>query len=60
MDQKVVYTVQEIMGLLGIGRNQAYALVKKDFFPVKRIGNRIVISKKAFEHWLNSDTSTDI
>ena len=50
--EKTVYTVMEIRKILRIGKNQAYALVKRDDFPAKRIGNDYRIPKKAFE-WYN-------
>ena len=38
MDNQYI-SVIEMSKILGIGKNQAYALVKRsDFFPAKRIG----------------------
>lgn len=53
-NNKVVYTVNDIQLLLGIGLNQAYALVRSDVFPVKRINSKYVIPIKTFENWLYS------
>lgn len=50
---KVVFSVDEIQGMLGIGRNKAYKLVNSGIFPVRRIDNRIVIPKETFLDWLN-------
>lgn len=55
ISEKTVYTVKEIREILRIGKNQAYALVKRDDFPAKKIGNDYRIPKKAFEKWLNTE-----
>ena len=55
-----VYTVAEIMIILGISRNSAYRLVKKRCFVSKRIGTDIRISKASFDDWLNSDDCTGV
>ena len=52
---KVVYTVAEITELLGIGKNQAYRLCKSKEFPVRRVGNTILIPKEPFDRWLTSE-----
>jgi len=54
-DTKIVYTVDDIRKLLGIGRKQAYELANSGQFPIKRIGTKIVISKEIFLKWLNSN-----
>jgi len=52
--EKIVYTVQEIKEILGIGINQCYELVKSGAFPVKYIGKKMVIPAKPFMDWLNN------
>ena len=47
------YTVDDIQGLLGIGRNSAYKLVNKKDFPSISVGNRIVIPIDHFNDWIN-------
>ena len=42
---KAVYTVCEIRELLGIGKNQAYKLCKSQEFPIRSVGNTILIPK---------------
>lgn len=54
VEEKIIYTVEEVQHILGIGRVQAYDLVKTKQFPVKHIGKRIVIPVKPFMDWLNS------
>ncbi len=51
--EKKTYTVQEIMRILGIGKNSAYQLVQENRFKSFRIGSSIRISKESFDKWLN-------
>ena len=51
---KRVYTVNEIQDILGIGRTSAYNLVNQNLFHVVRVGGSILISKKSFDEWLDS------
>ena len=48
------YTVNEVARILGVSRTQAYRLVREDLFKSVRIGNAIRISKRSFDHWLES------
>ena len=48
------YTVNEIALILGVSRTRAYSLVQEDLFKSVRIGNAIRISKRSFDHWLES------
>ena len=48
-------TIQDI---LGIGRNAAYAIVKKGYFSTVRIGGTIRISKRSFDAWLDEDSKS--
>lgn len=49
-----VYTVEELMPILKIGRNSAYALCKDAPFPVIKIRNQIRIPIESFNKWLNN------
>ena len=49
-----IYTVNEIARILGVSRTQAYRLVQEGLFKSVRIGNAIRISKRSFDHWLES------
>ena len=53
--EKKTYTVQEIMQILGIGKNAAYQLVAEQQFKSVRIGNSLRISKESFDDWLNKN-----
>ena len=52
---KRTYTVSEIQDILGIGRNAAYAIVKKGYFSTVRVGGIIRVSKKSFDAWLDEN-----
>jgi len=56
LNQKIldiaVYSVGDIQKILNIGRNQAYKLIQRNEFPVRHIGNRIVIPIVSFNEWL--------
>ncbi|ESU32671.1 DNA-binding protein [Bacillus sp. 17376] len=53
-----ILTVMELKEMLGIGREQAYELVKAKNFPVRRIGRRIIIYKPNLIKWLESDSAS--
>ncbi|WP_342431093.1 helix-turn-helix domain-containing protein [Neobacillus sp. FSL H8-0543] len=46
-----VLEVKHIQEFLGIGRSQAYLLVKSSSFHTVTVGKRILISKKSFLEW---------
>ena len=48
-----VYSYKDIMAMLGIGKNQAYALMKSGEFPIIRIGKTYKVSKQVFDCWLH-------
>lgn len=61
MDNKRVYTVDEIQAILGISKNTAYALVKSGAFHSVKIGGQYRISKKSFDEWLDDvSVETDV
>jgi excisionase family DNA binding protein len=54
IQNKRTYQVEDIAGILGIGRSSAYELVKQGLFRTVKIGTAIRISKKSFDDWLDS------
>ena len=54
-NDKVVYTVDEIKEMLGIGKNQAYQLSKSGQFHGCYVGEKIVVLKEVFRNWLNGN-----
>lgn len=49
---RLTVTVEEAAGLLGIGRNLAYQLVRSGQIPALRLGARWVIPRRSLELWL--------
>lgn len=58
--EKRVYTVEEIMNILNIGKNTAYTLVNSGVFHFVRVGGHYRISKKSFDNWLESSGSETV
>jgi len=55
-EDKRVYTVKEIAQILGISKNAAYTFVNdENGFNTVRIGNRILVSRKSFDEWLDKN-----
>ena len=50
-------SVTEAAELLGISRNQAYELARRDDFPSLTIGGRIVISLSGLEAWVEKQAT---
>ena len=50
--ERLVYSVDDIMKILDIGRNQAYKLANSGKFPTRKIGRKILIPKAGFMKWL--------
>ena len=57
VSDQATMTVTDAANLLGIGRQTAYDLVAQGKLPgALRLGRRIVVSKKALERFLDSDS----
>lgn len=56
----MVYTVKDIQRILQISKTAAYDLVDGTYFPVKRIGRSIRVSKEVFDSWLNNYDSVEV
>lgn len=52
-----VMEVKHIQTFLGIGRTQAYQLVKTNSFHTVTVGKRILIPKKSFIKWFEGNTA---
>lgn len=48
------YTVNDVARILGVSQARVYRLVQEGLFKSVRIGNAIRISKRSFDHWLES------
>lgn len=49
-------TVENLINELNISRKTAYDLVKREDFPSFNIGNRILISRKGLQEWIDLQT----
>lgn len=47
-----VLTADDVKGILGIGKNQAYNLMNSGQFHVVRIGRLMRVSREVFFEWL--------
>jgi excisionase family DNA binding protein len=57
--EPLTYSVETVAGLLGISRGLCYELVRRGEIPVLRLGRRLVISRVAFERWLETGSLCD-
>jgi excisionase family DNA binding protein len=48
----LVYDIEEVAKILGVGRNSAYEAAKRGDFPTIRIGKRIKVPKAALARLL--------
>ena len=53
---KLVYSIEEVAGLLGISRSYAYELVRNGTIPALELGRKRVIPKERFHSWINEKT----
>lgn len=57
---KVIYEsikilkVEDLMEIMGIGRDKAYALLNSEAFPSTRVGRSCFVTQKNFELWLDN------
>lgn len=56
--EKQVYSVSDIMTVLGIGRTKAYELVNSNSFRILKVGGQIIVPKRSFDLWLNGANET--
>lgn len=52
-DKSLTLTVSEVSRLLNLSRGSTYEAIRRGEIPHIRIGRRILISKKAFDRFLN-------
>lgn len=51
--QKLTLSVTEAANLIGVSRTTMYHLVKMKGFPTVQIGNRVLVSVKGLEKWVD-------
>ena len=50
----ITFSPAELSAILGISRNKAYELANRIDFPKYRVGKKIIISKKHFLVWMDT------
>lgn len=53
-DLPITFGPAELSAILGISRNKAYELANSSDFPKYRVGKKIIISKKHFIAWMDT------
>lgn len=53
----LMLSVPDVADVLGIGRANAYELVRSEGFPALKIGSRIIVPKDEFISWIKKQTS---
>lgn len=53
----LMLSVPDVADVLGIGRANAYELVRSEGFPALKIGSRITVPKDDFISWIRSQTA---
>ena len=48
------YSALDVSEYLGISRTGAYNLMRSSGFPSIRVGGRVMVTKVAFENWLEN------
>ena len=54
-DTKMVYTVEDIQQIFGIGKTCAYRLMNADGFPRITLKKRLYVEKEMLLQWLRSN-----
>ena len=52
----LMLSVPDVAEVLGIGRANAYELVRSEGFPAIKIGSRIIVPKDEFISWIKRQT----
>ncbi len=53
-DMSLCYTIDSLSQAIPLGRSLVMKLVHAQGFPSIKVGNRIIIPKKAFDKWLEA------
>lgn len=51
-----VLTVKDVSGILKLGRDSTYSLMKSNSFPSYRLNNKLYVTEENLNKWLNSIT----
>ena len=59
-DNLQVLTVKDLMEVLHLGKDRAYALMRSRSFPALRIGKSYLVTRDSLEKWLDQNAGRDI
>jgi excisionase family DNA binding protein len=52
MTEPLVYTIEQVAQMLGVGRSTAYDAVRRGELPVVRLGSRLLVPKARLDQML--------
>lgn len=56
MEDTLLIKAEEVMRILGVGRNTLYCdLLKREDFPCMKIGRNIYINKEGLKNWISNE-----
>lgn len=55
--EKITLTVEEVSGLIGVGKTTIYAMVRQNEIPHKKVRGKILFHRPTIENWLITDTN---
>ncbi len=58
MEERVMIGVKDIMQRMGIGRDRAYEIIKRNEFPTIKVGRRYLVHSDVFDKWLRGEMKT--
>lgn len=56
---KLAYSVAEVAQVLGVSKPTVYTLVKRDDFPVFKLGARTLVSVEGLRAWVEAQTKKE-
>jgi excisionase family DNA binding protein len=56
----LILTPKDIGGILGISKNNVYAILHSEGFPVFKVGKQFRVSRKHFIEWLEAHSKANI
>ncbi len=57
ISEKLTLSVEEAGKLLGVSRQVAYQLSRRDDFPTLHIGRRVLVPRKQLEAWMDRNVT---
>ncbi len=55
LDGRVILTIEEAAGVLGLGRSACYEAARRGEIPTRRLGRRVLVPVPALLRWLGAD-----